>query len=111
MPTLYAKITELEQCRAKCARLELELAMDLHISPAKFNQQQYEKPALSPNRATKPVKPKRKKWSHRAIITAATREQVRNLTEAGRSGREIAAKLNISESSVTVIRGQLRKKK
>lgn len=57
----------------------------------------------APARGT-PIKAKRRK---RAVITDATRAQLKILVEAGKTGPEIAEELHISGASVQVIKKQL----
>jgi len=111
------KIKELEATKAKIASLEKSIANELHAElralPAKFGYDSVAAfvkavKAAGGGRGKKRVGKaggggKRK----RAKITDQTRSEVKKLTEAGKTGNEIAASLKISLPSVQNIKKAL----
>lgn len=123
MPTtVSAKLKELAVTRAKLVSLEQavqsELSKELAALPASFGFGSVEEfvqavRAASGRRRGRPPGStgKRggpgKKRRHRAVITDATRSQVKKLVDAGKTGSQIAQELNISLPSVQNIKKAL----
>lgn len=117
------KFKELENARAKVAALEQSIATQLKAElaglPARYGfenvasfvsavraahgKRRGRKPAAAKTQDTKPAGRKRR----RAKITDEIRAEVKKMTEAGRTGSEIAAALKISVPSVQNIRKRL----
>jgi len=110
------KIKELEATKAKIASLEKSIANELHSElralPAKFGYDSAAafvkavKAAAGGRGKKRPGKSgggKRK----RATITDQTRSEVKKMTEAGKTGTEIATSLKISLPSVQNIKKAL----
>ena len=115
------KIQQLAATRAKIANLEKSIAAELNRElaalPAKFGFESVQAfikavKAAGSGRAVRgagkakadgPAKKRRK----RAVITDATRAQVKKLAEAGKTGEEIAQEVGISLPSVHNIKKAL----
>ena len=118
---ITTKIQQLAATRAKIASLEKaianELNRELSALPAKFgfdNVQAFIKAvkASSGGRGGKTAKKSKaaaggKKRRSRAVITDATRAQVKKLVEAGKTGGQIAKSVGISLPSVHNIKKAL----
>jgi DNA invertase Pin-like site-specific DNA recombinase len=123
MPTtVSAKLKELAATRAKLASLEQavqsELNQELASLPASFGFRSVDEfvqavRSASGDRRRGPGRPpgKRggpgKKRRHRAVITDATRSQVKKLVDAGKTGTQIAKEVGISLPSVQNIKKAL----
>jgi DNA invertase Pin-like site-specific DNA recombinase len=112
------KLQELEATKAKVAGLEKAIAAELNRElaalPAQFgfsNVQSFIKAvkAAASGRGGAKAKaaPGAKKRRARAVITDATRAQVKKLVEAGKTGNEIAKAVGISLPSVHNIKKAL----
>ena len=110
------KIKELEATKAKLADLEKsiasELQKELKALPGKFGFESMAAfiKALKASgggrgKSASPVRGKKKRT--RAVITDATRADVKKLVEAGKSGAEVAKSLGISLPSVQNIKKSL----
>ena len=115
------KIQELAATRAKIANLEKAIATELNRElaglPAKFgfdSVQAFLKAVKAAGGGRKSAGAKKaksagagKKRRKRAVITDATRAQVKKLSEAGKTGGEIAKTVGISLPSVHNIKKAL----
>lgn len=120
------KLKELEAARAKIASLEksiqAELDKELLALPAKYGFESAKafvaavSKAAAGRRGRKPGKakaaakgagPAKKKRRKRSVITEATRAEVKKLSEAGKTGGEIAKAVGISVPSVQNIKKAL----
>jgi len=113
-----AKIKELEATKARVASLEKSIAAqlqkELSALPGQFGFGSVDafvkavKAAAGKRRAPAPKKAKAaKKRRKRAVITDATRAEVKKLVEAGKTGGEIAKAVKISLPSVQNIKKAL----
>jgi hypothetical protein len=123
MPTnVSAKLKELAATRAKLASLEQsvqsELNKELASLPASFGFPSVEDfvqavRAAAGGRRRGPGRPPGKpggpgkKRRHRAVITDATRAQVKKMVDAGKTGSQIAKEVGISLPSVQNIKKAL----
>ncbi len=117
---LTEKFKELEEAKAKVEELEKKIAAarlaELGALPEKYGFTSFSafvkavKAAMSSAPAKKaapgklPKAKAEKARRHRAVITAETRNQVKQLVEAGKTGTEIADALSISLPSVQNIK-------
>ncbi len=129
--SITTRINELNEARAKIAALEqaieVELKNELAALPAQYGfasvadfvaavttaagKRRGRKPgkveAAPTAAAAKPAAPAKKKRRKRAKITAETKDQVKTLVAAGRTGAEIAKEVGISVPSVQNIKKAL----
>lgn len=113
------KIKELEAARAKISKLEeaiaAERAKELATLPGKYGfdsvaafLKAVKAATGGSGRGRKAAKGKAKGGRRkRAVITAETKSKVKALTEAGKTGAEIAAAVGISVPSVQNIKKEL----
>ncbi|MBI5771083.1 MAG: helix-turn-helix domain-containing protein [Verrucomicrobia bacterium] len=113
------KIKELEATKARVTKLEqsiaAQLTKELAALPGQYGFDSVEafckavKAAAGKRRGSAPKKAKAagKKRRKRAVITDATRAEVKKLVEAGKTGGEIAAAVGISLPSVQNIKKAL----
>jgi len=113
------KIKQLEATKAKLARLEKSVAAALHRElaslPGAYGFDSLDtfikalRTAIGAGRGRKPGRPAKKagKRRRRAVITDATRAAVKKLSEAGKTGAQIAKELKISLPSVQNIKKAL----
>ena len=111
------KIKELEAARAKISKLEeaiaAERAKELATLPGKYgfdSAAAFLKAVKAATGGRKAAKGKGKAPGgrrKRAVITAETKSKVKSLTEAGKTGAEIAASVGISVPSVQNIKKEL----
>jgi hypothetical protein len=113
------KYKQLEAAKARLAKLQRALAVHLHKElaalPAKFGFESVKDfikavgAAAGGGRAGRPAKGKTGKSGRRrrAVITDATRAEVKKLSEAGKTGAEIAKAVRISLPSVQNIKKAL----
>lgn len=118
MPTIVsAKLKELEAARAKLAALEQavqsELNKELAALPGKFGFDSADafvaavRAATGGRRGSGAKGANGKKRRRRAVITDATRAEVKKLVEAGKTGAEIAKAVGISLPSVQNVKKAL----
>jgi len=108
------KIKELEATKVKVAALEKKIATQLHRElaalPGKFGFDSvaaFLKAVKAAGGKHRGAAPKRVAKRRRAVITDATRAEVKKLTEAGKTGAVIAKALGISLPSVQNIKKAL----
>jgi len=116
------KIKELAAARANVARLEnaiaAQLAKELAGLPAAFGFADAKAFVAAVKSATKnrrgarraeksEKKPRGRRIRRRAVITDATRTEVKKLVEGGKTAKEIAKAVGISLPSVAVIKRRL----
>lgn len=111
------KIKQLEATKAKLAKLEKSVAAELHRELAglhlAYGFQTVEsfvkgvRAAAVGGRRGRAAKPAARKRRRRAVITDATRAAVKKLTEAGKTGGQIAREVRISLPSVQNIKKAL----
>ena len=109
------KLKEIEAAKAKIAALEKSMAAELHEElatlPAKYGFESTKAFVRAVRAATGSGKGRGKgdggKKRTRAVITDATRAEVKKLVEAGKSGAVIAKTLGISLPSVQNIKKAL----
>ncbi len=110
------KIKELKATQAKIAELEksiaAQLAKELASLPEKYgfsSVQAFVKAvkASSGGKRRGPAAKKAGKRRKRAVITAETKAQVKSLSQAGKTGAEIAKAVGISLPSVQNIKKEL----
>jgi hypothetical protein len=117
-PMVTAKLKELEASRAKLASLEKEIASQLQSElaglPAQYGFESVEifvkavrvaAGGKSGGVTRNPVSGKKRR--KRSVITDAMRNEVKKLVEAGKTGAEIAAAVDISLPSVQNIKKSL----
>jgi len=110
---LTKKIAQLAKAKALVSKLEKTIAADLHKElaglPAAFgfNDTRSFIAALKASRGTSKKPGRKAKRRRRAVITDAVRAQVKKFAKAGKTGREIAAKVGISLPSVQGIKKTL----
>ncbi len=118
MPTIVsAKLKELEAARAKLVSLEsqvrAELSKEFAAFPAKYGFESAEafvdavRAATGVRRGCVAGKSAGGKRRRRAVITDETRNQVKKLVDAGKTGAEIAKQVGISLPSVQNIKKAL----
>lgn len=116
---IATKIKQLTKAQARIAKLERsiakQLATELARLPARYGFTNVKsflhavrsavggEPPRRPSRGARKSRRSRK----RAVITDAMRAEVKRLVEVGKTGREIAAALRISQPSVAVIKKAL----
>jgi hypothetical protein len=123
------RIKELETAKARLARLEHSLAADLQqelaslpkaygfesvksfmaavVSAISGSRRGRKSNKASARKARKGKSPAAKGKRRRAVITDATRAEVKKLTEGGKTGQEVAKALKISLPSVQNIKKAL----